>query len=74
MIFTVDRMEGNVVVLEDENGDIVTVSVEKLPACKAGDVLRLEENGVYTVDADEAAHRRNVAFSLEQKLKQKFRK
>ena len=73
MIFTIDRIVEDVVVLEDENGDTVTVSVETLPAVRAGDVLRLE-NGVYTVLDNETEKRRNAAFALEQKLRQKFRK
>lgn len=72
MIFTVDRIEGNVVILEDENGDTVTVSVETLPACGAGDVLQYE-NGVYTVEKEETQKRRSAAYALEQKLKRKFR-
>lgn len=69
--FTVDRIEGNTVVLEDENGDMRTLPSDTLPPVAAGDVLRYE-NGVYTVDADETAARRAAAFTLEQKLKAKF--
>lgn len=72
MIFTVDRIEGNVVVLEDENGNTLTVSVENLPTCKAGDVLK-ETDGVYTVEREETQKRRDAAYTLEQKLRQKFR-
>ena len=69
--FTVDRIEENTVVLEDENGDMRTLPSDTLPSVAAGDVLRYE-NGVYTVDADETAARRAAAFTLEQKLKAKF--
>ncbi len=73
MIFTVDRIEGDVVVLEDENGDVVTISVDILPACKAGDVLK-ETDGVYTVEREETKKRREVVYALEQKLRQKLYK
>ena len=73
MIFTVDRIVENVVILEDENGDTLTVSVETLPAVRAGDVLEYR-NGVYTVSVTETEKRRQAAISLEQKLKQKFRR
>ena len=70
--FTVDRIEGHTVVLEDENGEMLSLPGDILPRVAAGDVLRYE-NGIYTVDADETAARRAAAFALEQKLKAKFR-
>ena len=70
MIFTVDRIEGNVVVLENEDGDMVTKRVDCLPPCRAGDVL-CETDGVYTVDVLETNRRREEIFALEQKLRQR---
>lgn len=71
--FIVDRMEGNTVVLEDEDGGMYPLCADALPQVTAGDVLRYE-NGVYTVDAAETAVRREAAFRLEQKLKTKFQR
>lgn len=71
MYYTVDRLVDNMVILEDSNGETQTVSADALPAVTAGDVLRYE-NGVYAVDVDETAKRRDMAFSLEQKLRQKI--
>ena len=68
MIFTVDRIEENVVVLETE--DEKTVAREQLPTVKAGDVLRFAA-GVYTVDAKETERRRAEIFALEERLLQK---
>lgn len=70
MIFTVDRIEGDVVVLETEDEKTVTVAKEQLPAVKAGDVLRFAA-GVYTVDERETARRRAEVFALEQRLRNK---
>lgn len=72
MIFTVDRIEENVVVLETEDEKTVTVARAQLPTVKAGDVLRLTA-GVYTVDAKETERRRAEIFALEQRLLQKSR-
>lgn len=70
--FTIDGIHAGVVVLEGENGERTTISVEKLPACREGDVL-CEQNGVFTVSPSETEKRRSAAFSLEQKLRKKFR-
>lgn len=70
---TVDRLEGDVVVLEREDG--VTFQVPRLslpPETAAGDVLR-EEDGRFVSDPGETSRRRAAAFSLEQKLRNKFR-
>ena len=72
MFFTVDRIEGDVVVLEDASGEISTKSANVLPPCRAGDVLA-EHNGVFTVDVCKTQEKRDEVFSLEQKLKRKFR-
>ncbi len=68
--FSVDGIHDGVVVLEDENGEKIVLSVEKLPACKEDDVL-CEADGVWTMSPDETAKRRNAAFVLEQKLRNK---
>ena len=60
MIFTVDRIEENVVVLETEDEKTVTVARAQLPTVKAG-------------DAKETERRRAEIFALEQRLLQKSR-
>ena len=68
----IDRIEGDLAVLEREDGSTYAVSRDSLPTgAAAGDVLR-EQNGRLVPDPDETANRRDMAFSLEQKLKQKF--
>ena len=70
MIFTVDRIEEDVVVLETEDEKTVTVAKGQLPAVKAGDVLHFAA-GVYTVNTEETERRRAEIFALEQRLLQK---
>jgi hypothetical protein len=72
MIFTVDRIVGDVVVLEDEKERITEVSLSlfiELPV--VGDVVRLE-NGRYSIDKDETRKRRDEIFDLEQRLQKRF--
>ena len=71
--FIVDRIEGCVVILEDENCHMLTISVDALPPCNEGDLL-IERDGVYTVDRVKTQERRQQAFLLEEKLKRKFQK
>ena len=69
MCFSVDRIEGKTAVLEDENGDFSTVALTELPPdVREGTVLRLE-NGLWTLDADEAARRRAEALRLQALLR-----
>lgn len=71
MNFSVDRIEGDLAVLEDENGVLQTVPLAQLPPdTREGSVLRLE-NGVWTLDADEAARRRAEALHLQALLRKK---
>ncbi|MBQ2780752.1 MAG: DUF3006 domain-containing protein [Clostridia bacterium] len=73
MSFSVDRIEGDLAVLEDENGVLQTVPLMQLPLdTREGSVLRLE-NGVWTLDADEAARRRAEALRLQALLRKKKR-
>ena len=69
MVFAVDRIEGNTAVLEDENGDFITVALAELPqGTREGSVLRCE-NGAWSIDPDEAARRRAEALRLQSLLR-----
>ena len=69
MVFSVDRIEGDLAVLEDENGDFSNVALAQLPqGTREGTVLR-HENGVWSIDADEAARRRAEALRLQALLR-----
>ena len=70
--FSVDGIHDGMVVLEDENGERIVLSVEKVPVCKEGDVM-CEKDGVLTVSFEETQRRRDAAFALEQKLRNKIK-
>ena len=51
-LYVIDRFEGVLAVVEDSLGNMQNVCRDKLPQnAREGDVI-VEENGVYTVDAD----------------------
>ena len=69
--YSVDRFEGDVAVLVDDDGHSCPVPVAILPAdIRCGDVLNFHE-GVYTRDAVETDVRRSYALSLQEKLRRK---
>ncbi len=71
MQYSIDRLEGVVAVLVDENENTVTVPREQLPAdVRSGDMLRLCD-GVYLRDDAAADARRTQILRLQQKLRQK---
>ena len=71
MVYSIDRIEGDVVVLVDDDGHSIPVSLSALPSSVAcGDVLRMQD-GVYVLDTDETQARRSYAFSLQEKLRRK---
>lgn len=62
--FIVDRIEGDIIVIEDFNEQILHIDknqVDKLP--KEGDVLT-KENGIYTIDNEATAERKNKIRDL----------
>ena len=62
--FIVDRIEGNVVILEKNNGDIINIDlncIDRIPA--DGDVL-VKINDSYRVDETATLNRRNHMSKL----------
>ncbi len=71
MLYSIDRLEGDLAVLIDEDENTVTLPRTQLPAdVKAGDMLRLTD-GEYTIDAEAARARRERILRLQQKLRHK---
>ena len=69
--YSVERFEGDVAVLVDDDGHGCPVPVAILPAdIHCGDVLALRD-GVYMRDAAETDARRSYALSLQEKLRRK---
>ena len=69
MLYSVDRIEGELAVLIDEEEITVCVRLDKLPnGIKTGEMVRYE-NGQYVLDADAAQVRRAQILHLQQKLR-----
>lgn len=67
-MIVLDRFEGNLVVLETEDG-VRTVSRDCIPAdAVEGDVLTLLANGCYALDAEETSHRKSQLQARFQRL------
>ena len=69
MYYTVDRIEEDTAVLEDDGWKMLNVKLQDLPAdLREGDVLRLTD-GVYEIDAELTRKRRK---SLEARFNRLF--
>ena len=69
MYYTVDRIEGNFAVLEDENGNVRDVKLDGLPDnIKESDILKFE-NDIYIIDEKRT---KQVKKDLENRLKKLF--
>ncbi len=69
MLYSVDRFEGDVAVLVDEDGNSLDVPRAALPAgVKNGDMLRRQTDG-FVMDADAAAARRARVLELQNRLR-----
>lgn len=73
MLYSVDRIEGDVAVLVDEDGNSRDVPRAALPSgIRAGDMLR-EQNGMFVLDADAANARRARVLQLQNSLRRRRR-
>lgn len=59
MKLTVDRVEGNIVVCENEKREIVEVDIyEFINIPKDGDIVKVNENGMYEILEEETENRK----------------
>lgn len=66
---TVDRFEGDIALLELEDGSMIKMAVADLPnGAKEGSVLGFDDNGNLTVDRDEEKRRRSHNKQLQDRL------
>lgn len=66
--FTVDRIEGEIAVLECENGSFVEMELASLPKnIREGDIIRFDANSCF-LSEDETARRRQKMRKLMDKL------
>lgn len=69
MLYSIDRFEGNVAVLADEQENTLDVCRDQLPpTAESGDLLRLE-GGRYVLDKDATSVRRAQVLGLQEKLR-----
>lgn len=71
MTFSLDRIEGDVAVLIDDNDKTVNVPLSDLPStAQCGDVLSIVD-GAYCVDIEKTEKRRSYVLSLQEKLRRR---
>lgn len=68
MKYSVERIEENVALCEDDLGKTVKLRLEELPEnIHEGDIIVRTENG-YTIDTDETSVRRKKMAEMQKKL------
>ena len=68
MRYSVERIEENVALCEDDLGETVKLRLEELPEnIREGDIIVRTENG-YTIDTDETSVRRKKMAEMQKKL------
>lgn len=67
----IDRFEGELAVCEREDCSMVTIKRSLLPpGVRPGNILRVEDNGVIRLDAEEELRRREMIFRMQENLLQ----
>lgn len=70
MTYTIDRIEGMIAVLEDEEGETRQVPVSQLPdAAREGTLVTETEPGTFAVDEEATQARRKRIRALEDLLR-----
>ena len=68
MKYSVERIEENVALCEDDLGKTVKLRLDELPEnIREGDIIVRSENG-YTIDSDETSVRRKKMAEMQKKL------
>ena len=68
MKYSVERIEENIALCEDDLGKTVKLRLDELPEnIREGEIIVLTENG-YTIDSDETSSRRKKMAEMQKKL------
>ena len=68
MKYSVERIEENIVLCEDDDGNVVKIKLEDLPkGIREGDIIAKTDGG-YIVDADETELRRRKMAELQKSV------
>lgn len=74
MKYSVDRIEENIAICEDDDGNVLKLNVDELPQeIREGDIIEKTENG-FVIDADETQLRRKKMAELQRNIFGKKRK
>ena len=74
MKYSIDRIEENIAVCEDDDGNVLKLSVDELPQeIREGDIMEKTESG-FVIDADETKARRKKIAELQRNIFGKKRK
>ena len=74
MKYSIDRIEENIAVCEDDDGNVLKLSVDELPQeIREGDIIEKTESG-FIIDADETQFRRKKMAELQRNIFGKKRK
>lgn len=69
MYYSVDRIEGNTAVLEDDNGKRRSIELHLLPEnTEESDVLLEDENGIFVKDDEEKERRQKLILEMLENL------
>lgn len=74
MKYSVDRIEENIVICEDDDGNVLKLRLDELPQeISEGDIIERTESG-FVIDADETQLRRKRMAEMQRNLFGKKRK
>ena len=74
MKYSIDRIEENIALCEDDDGNVLKLSVDELPQeIREGDIIEKTENG-FVIDADETQLRRKKMAEMQRNIFGKKRK
>lgn len=67
--YSVDRIENDIAVCENEKGVFINIDIQDLPSnVREGSVLIKTDNNTYVVDEKETLKRKKYLFDLQNKL------
>ena len=68
---SVDRIEKNIVICENEDGEEVIVSSKNIPPeLEEGNIIFIDENGNIVIDEQKTQHRRSLVVKLRKKSRE----
>lgn len=71
--YSVSRIEGNIVVLENPDKSFSEFNISDLPiGIKEGNILKKDINGAFVIDNDEEKRRKERLLKLQDKIFGKF--